>query len=201
MSGQFLEGNHKTFTNGNTARSQYVRVVLTAGVLELASATQREIGIATRRIEADVAGDVLLRTANGTVPMIAAGAIAAGAVVYTAASGKINDVQAAGAFRVGIALEAATADGDVIEILRDEVEAAAFVRGAHTVTAGEDTANTVDIVTGLDNITALFVQIYRSGVDINSNQAVSYSGGTITVANGATYVLTAGDVLHWLALG
>lgn len=201
MSGQFLEGNHKAFTNGNTARAQYVRVVLTAGVLELASATQREIGITTRRIEADVAGDVLLRTANGTVPMIAAGAIAAGAVVYTAASGKINDVQATGAFRVGIALEAATADGDVIEILRDEVEAAAFARGAYTVTAGDDTANTVDITTGLDNVTAFLVQVVRSGKHVSSDPAVSVSGGTLTVANGSTYVLTAADVLHWLALG
>lgn len=202
MSGQFLEGNHKTFTNGNTARTQYVRLVLTAGVLELAGATDKEIGIATRRIEADVAGDVLLTTANGTAPMVAAGAISAGANVYTAASGKINDVQAAGAYYVGRALEAATADGDVIEVLRDAVEAPAYRRGTYTMVAGDATANTKAITTGLDAITAYFVQIFRSGVLLNLDQAVSVSGGTITVADGAsTYAITAGDVVNWVAFG
>jgi len=46
---------------------------------------------------------------------IAAGAIAAGAKVYGAADGEINDVQAVGAFAEGVAVTAATADGDVIE--------------------------------------------------------------------------------------
>lgn len=202
MSGQFLEGNHKTFTNGATARTQYLRVKLSAGVLELAGASDRELGITTRRIEASVPGDVLLRTANGTVPMVAAGAIAQGATVYTAASGKINDVQASGAFRVGIALEAATADGDVIEVLRDEAEAQAMAAGTYTAVAGDATANTLDIDTGLDALSSYLVQIFRSGVQINSDQAVSVSAGVITVADGAsTYAITAGDVINWVAFG
>jgi hypothetical protein len=46
---------------------------------------------------------------------IAAGEIAAGAKVYGAADGELNDVQAVGAFAEGVAITAASADGDVIE--------------------------------------------------------------------------------------
>jgi len=50
--------------------------------------------------------------------MVASKAIAVGDTVYTAASGKISDTQATGAFEIGVALEAATADGEIIEVLR-----------------------------------------------------------------------------------
>lgn len=119
MSGQFIESNHKAFTCGGTAIAANTRVKLSSGVLAAAGLTDKEIGITTRRIEADAVGDVLLRTANGTTRMIAADSFSAGAAVYTAASGKISDTQGTGAFLIGIALEAATADGDVVEVLRN----------------------------------------------------------------------------------
>ena len=53
--------------------------------------------------------------AGATFQATAAGAIAAGATVWTADDGKVNDV-ASGA-QVGMALSAATADGDIIEIM------------------------------------------------------------------------------------
>lgn len=46
---------------------------------------------------------------------VAAGALAVGALLYAAASGKVNDVDAGSAVIVGIAKTAAAADGDVIE--------------------------------------------------------------------------------------
>ena len=49
--------------------------------------------------------------------MLVSEALAAGATVYTEASGKVQDTAQATAFQVGTALEAATADGDVIEVL------------------------------------------------------------------------------------
>jgi hypothetical protein len=73
--------------------------------------------------------------------------------------------------------------------------------GRHSVSAGEDTANTCDIVTGATTIVAQDVQILRSGAVATGNAAVSVSGGTITVADGATYVLTSGDVINWIAVG
>lgn len=200
MSGQFVENNHKAFTNGASTIAKYLRVKLTAGALAVAGATDRELGVTSRFLDASVPGDVLLRNQNGTTPMVAAGAIALGAVVYTAADGKINDAQVAGAYRVGIALEAASGDGSIIEVLRDETEAAAMASGSYTAVAADDTAGTLDLVTGLDAVTSFGVQIFRSGVPLYSDQAVSESGGTITVADGAaTFVITAGDVINWWA--
>lgn len=74
-----------------------------------------------------------------------------------------------------------------------------IARGNHTVSAGEDTAGTVSIAAGLTVNTAI-VQIKRSGAVATSDAAVSWSGTNITVADGATYVLTAGDVISWIAL-
>lgn len=63
------------------------------------------------------AGDevsVRLRTASGTRKMTAAGAIGAGEIVYAAADGKIDD---SGTVVVGKALEAASGDASIIEVL------------------------------------------------------------------------------------
>lgn len=114
--GQFFETNHRNYLNGGTALSAYLRVVETAGVLALAGATDREHGVTTRRIEASQFGSVHLRTANGTVCFTASAAITAGALVYGAASGKISAT--ANANLIGIALQAASGDGSVIEVLR-----------------------------------------------------------------------------------
>jgi hypothetical protein len=71
-------------------------------------------------------------------------------------------------------------------------------RGVHTVTSGEETAGTLDIVTGLTGATGQLVQIYRSGVEIHADAAISLSSGTLTVADGsATYSVTEGDLIVW----
>ena len=58
---------------------------------------------------------VLLRNAPGTVEMTAASAFAKGATVLRAADGKIDDTGAGAT--VGIAMQAATDAGDIIEVL------------------------------------------------------------------------------------
>lgn len=118
MSGQYVETGRKGFVNGGTALNRYLRVKLSSGVLALAGITDREIGVLGERVEASKHGDVILSSASGTTPMVASAAISAGALVYTAASGKIG-ASASTAYIVGTALEAATADGDVIEVLRN----------------------------------------------------------------------------------
>jgi hypothetical protein len=77
------------------------------------------------------------------------------------------------------------------------------VRAAqHTVTSGEASAHTMAITSGATSIVAQFVQILRSGAAVTGDAAISVSGGTITVADGAsTYAVTAGDVVNWLAVG
>lgn len=53
---------------------------------------------------------------GGTKLMVANAAVAVGGRVFTAASGKVSPTSAAGLYYVGVALTAAAADGDVIEV-------------------------------------------------------------------------------------
>jgi hypothetical protein len=115
---QYVDGNTKTYVC-DEAIPMYARVKLDSdGRVTIAGLADKEIGTATR--ETFAAGEevaVRLRTAAGTHKMIAIEAIAAGATVYTEAAGKVQDTAAQTAFQVGTALEAATADLDIIEVL------------------------------------------------------------------------------------
>lgn len=115
---QFVDGNYKTFT-ADEAIAVHLRVKLDSdNRVTIAGLADKDIGTAVT--PAFAAGDditVKLRTGAGTHKMIAQEALAAGATVYTEASGKIQDTAQATAFQIGTALEAATADGDVIEVL------------------------------------------------------------------------------------
>lgn len=73
--------------------------------------------------------------------------------------------------------------------------------GRHTVTSGEATANTLDIDTGMSAISSQIIQILRSGNVSTSDVDVTVSGGVMTIADGSTYNLTAGDVINWIAYG
>lgn len=118
---QYTEAGVKAFVAGG-ALAQHLRVKLSTGKLAVAGAADGDhVALGTIVQEAFADGEVVpvrLRSAQGTFKAIAAGAIAVGAAVYSAADGKVNDVQAQGAFYVGNALEAASGDGSVIEVLR-----------------------------------------------------------------------------------
>ena len=116
----YVETPTRTFPSDGTAIGQYLRVKLSSGVLAVAGLTDKELGVAEYGVlSGDETGCVRLRTAPGTVPMVAAEALSAGAAVYTAASGKVGDTATATGFLIGTALTAATADGDIIEVLRN----------------------------------------------------------------------------------
>ena len=110
---QFNDTGYTTVTLTGTV-AQYARVTAAGAT---AGATEQDIGVA---MVDGVSGDVIsvaLPSKQGTHLAIAASALTKGALVHTAASGKVNDTKATGAFLRGIAMEAAGADGDIIEIL------------------------------------------------------------------------------------
>ena len=110
---QYVETPTKAFVTGE-AIGQHL-LVITPGALVVCTLGADPIGTteqATFASGAEVA--VRLRSAQGTHKGVAADSFSAGAVVYAAAAGKLTDL-ASGAIRVGIALEAAGADGDIVE--------------------------------------------------------------------------------------
>lgn len=112
---QYTEAPTRMFTAG-AALERHRRVILSAGKLAYAGTGDIELGTTEREAFAD--GDVIpvrLRNAQGTAKMVASVAITAGNTAYGATNGR---VAATGTVFVGTALEAATTDGDVIEVLR-----------------------------------------------------------------------------------
>jgi len=118
---QFVETPVRAFIAGG-AIAQHLRVkAASTGKLSAAGISDKELGTITQAAFAD--GDVVgvrLRTAQGTCKMVAnATGCVIGSEVYTAAAGKISPSYASGSYPIGVALEASTADGDVIEVLRN----------------------------------------------------------------------------------
>jgi hypothetical protein len=115
---QYSDGNTKTFT-ADEAIAVHLRVKLDSdGKVTVAGLTDKDIGTAVT--PAFAAGDLVsvrLRTAAGTHKMVAIEACAIGALLYTEANGKVQDTAASTSFQIGTALEAAAADGDVIEVI------------------------------------------------------------------------------------
>jgi predicted RecA/RadA family phage recombinase len=114
---QYVDTTTKAFEAAGTIK-QYARVTLgSGGTITEAGLAVKEIGTA---LEPAVSGDVInvkLRTGSGTHKMIAKEALAIGATVYTETDGQVQDTAQGTAFQIGTALEAATAENDIIEVL------------------------------------------------------------------------------------
>lgn len=94
-----------------------IRVKLTAAnTVGIAGATEDYIGLTETPTKAGRAVSVRLKNSGGTAFAIAAGAFAVNATVYGVADGKVDDVSTDNVV-AGVALTAATADGDTIELL------------------------------------------------------------------------------------
>lgn len=155
---QYVKAPCRQFTAG-AAIAKYLRVKLSSGTLAAAGAADVELGtMENASLAANDVVSVRLRTAEGTQKMVASEAMSAGASVYGAASGKVGDT--ANGNYIGTALEASTADGDVIEVLR----------GAPR---GDGATVTVEAHTGDDTLT-----VAESG-SLHTNTGAA---GTITIA-------------------
>ena len=137
-----IEGANRTFRAG-AAIPQFARVKLSSEKLAACDATDQEIGFLVEEAFADLdPRAVRLSHSEGTFKAIAAGAISVGAVVYGAADGEVNDVP--NGYPLGIALEAASGDQSIIEILlQSGIDAAAEALSTDTAAsvAGLSTLN------------------------------------------------------------
>jgi hypothetical protein len=106
---------YKTFQATATAIAMGKRVKVDSdGLISVAAAAEAAVGVTTEAIAASGYGTVKLFNAGGTFLMVANAAVARGAQVYPAASGNIDD---AGTTALPlVALEAATAQNDIIEV-------------------------------------------------------------------------------------
>ena len=116
---QFFDSPTKKFV-ASGALGIHLRVKLNGSnklALCGAGATENEVGTLTQAAFAD--GNLMtvrLTTAMGTTKMVALTSFSREAVLYAGASGTVDDV--VNGKPIGIALEAATATGDIVEVLR-----------------------------------------------------------------------------------
>jgi hypothetical protein len=119
-----IDGNNRTFTAGEALAAKR-RVKIKSGTtttppeVVYADAGEQHIGITEYAAASGADVTVRLRTAAGTFECEAADSFAVGAVLYGANDGKISDSSSGSA--LGVALEAATAAGDLVEVLQDAV--------------------------------------------------------------------------------
>lgn len=130
----------KAFTATSTVTA-FRRVKLTSAsgtAVEHAGADATHIGVAQNSAAAGEEVTVRLIGRAGTCKVAAAGAFAAGATLYGAAAGLVDD--AASGTAVGTALEAAATSGDVVEVFFDNGVAAAIGPAAVLVEATNEGA-------------------------------------------------------------
>lgn len=113
---QSNDGRKAFVANVNIGRAIRVKIGATAGEVEIAGAN--ELGIGTTTESADAAFFVNVRLDNWSVEGTAGAAIAEGAELESGANGKI--ITKAAGVRIGIALEAAAADGARFEYMPAE---------------------------------------------------------------------------------
>lgn len=107
----------KAFTAGEALATNRL-VKLSTGTVVYADSDEAFIGSTQFACASGDVVTVRLKNVSGTVELVASEAAAAGATLYTANDGKVADTNPGGAGTArAIALEASTADGDLIECL------------------------------------------------------------------------------------
>jgi hypothetical protein len=110
----FIEGQKMTLTSGEALVAKR-RIKFSASTAVYADAGESANGVTEYGVAITTPVEVRLINGPGTFEMTAAGAIAAGAIIFGAADGKVS--LAPSGQPIGIAIEAATADGDIIECI------------------------------------------------------------------------------------
>lgn len=150
------------------AITAHARVKLRSGYgdqVQLAGAGEAHIGIAEYAVADAEYVSIKLKNEAGTVEVVAADSFSVGATLYGAASGKVSDTSSGSA--IGVALEAATADGDIIEMLPYNVL---------STTAGTVSVADAGGFTATATVEAALAEIY---------QALLTAQGTIVVPLGS----------------
>lgn len=113
----YNQGAEKTYM-AEVAIAQHLRVKAgtAANQVDLAGAEDDFYGTALRLAAADEAVAVRFWKDASSFICVAATAIVAGADVYGAAGGKVDDT---GTTKIGVAQHAAAADGDFVTVVRD----------------------------------------------------------------------------------
>jgi len=174
-----------TFVAGE-AIEPYRRVKIKSGTttspieVEYADAGEQHIGVTVTRAALSERVSVHLTSQSGTVEIAAADSFAIGAVLYGAADGRVSDSSSGSA--IGLAAEAATALGDVIQVIPWHVL---------STTAGTVSVADAGGFTATTTVEAALAEIYQNAVTAQSTipiplNAISQEDGTALTKQATT---------------
>jgi len=155
-----------------------------------AASTDMTIGVAQFAAANGDYASVKLLSDSGTIEMIAAGVISAGADVYAAAAGKVQAIPTAGGKyrKIGIALEAAGADGDIITVLPHEFNT--FLNVAETILASGALSIVDGVESYLDSAAGAITGTLADGTYVGQLKHISMQGAanssTVSIAHHVT---------------
>jgi hypothetical protein len=156
--------------------------------VEIAGAGEQHVGIADYAVADGELVAVKLRTYPGTHEGVAKETLAVGAILYAAAAGGVKDTSDGTA--IGIALEAATGVGDIIEFI-DFTVISAIAAGISIADAGNFTA-TATVEAALEEI----FQALKT-----ANKTVPIALGAITMEDGTVLTKQATTVAGIAQIG
>ena len=167
-----------------------------------ADAGEQHIGVCEYAVADAAMVAVRPRTMSGTQLVVAAGAFSRGATLYGAADGKVDD--AASGSAIGVALEAATADGDIVEmtefgVLSSTAATVSIADSGSIITAANVEDALAEAFTHIQSaqqfISVPLFTVYES----DATNATILTGATtpaVDMANGDT---DSGIVMTWVA--
>ena len=220
---QWNIGPTKSFPS-QVAMANRSRVILSGGLLVLAGVNDRELGVIEQATTVPTYGaatfnvPVRLRTSPGTEKMIANAAIAANGLCYAGPNGTVD---ATGTILIGVALQASSAQNDIIEVLRISTTVAPVsgVVGGLKVAYGQKTTVTAadTVATGLTTVLAVVASLESDPTDnpewvtsqIGDQAGAPVAGSVIiktwqnTAGNDPTPIAatTFGKKVNWIAIG
>jgi hypothetical protein len=185
-----VEVGNKTFT-ASEALAAFRRVKLSSAsgtAVEYADAGDEHIGMTQTAAASGALVTVRLRTAEGTLKGTAKTSFAAGAVLYGADDGKIDD--ASNGSSIGTAVNAASADGDVCEFIP---------AGVKSTTAATVSIADAGAFTAQTTAEAALAEIYQHILSVQKTVCVPL--GAITREDGTALTAQATTVAGYSQIG
>jgi hypothetical protein len=218
---------YKTFQATAVAIEAHVRVTQDAnGLISAAGETDLDVGVTQEAVAASGYGTVKLWSAPGTYLVQAAGPVTRGAQLYAKAAGEVDD---SGTYKSRlVALEAATAQGDIIEVAKIEdatyasapyvsgdvgtlaaagnsqATAAAIVKAVTTVTGADDTTGVVLPTAAAGLVYEIFNAVSNKHLHVypatNDKINMGTADVSITMAAYTSGRFVAHDAINWSAI-
>jgi len=184
----------RAYTAGEAlAAKRRVKLHTTDGEVVYADATDRWIGVTERPAALGDRVAVRLRSSQGTLKVCAAGTFARGIPLFAADDGKVDDAETMYG-RIGQALQAATAAGDLVEMLPGSTPWPVGPRGAqlHSTTMGGALAIVVTATLAGAGSTAIWPAVPRRCLVIDAwSRNDSADGGTWKLNDGTDDICSA----------